>query len=175
MLKFPGTVCFHQLSKREKVYSWPVFRFCLHLPEWAQAPPVIYGLLSLHCSPCDRQRLLFLDIIVVRFSFPVANNANASKHSTQSSHTGPTGPHVFFPIPGKVQMLTPQSSSLHVHSKADTQVRMSWKEGEGPWPFHQWQPREWLRRAQFARLRYCLAVTESSVRLMLLHSLTHPP
>lgn len=92
MLKFPGTVCFHQLSKREKVYSWPVFRSCLHLPEWAQAPPVIYGLLSLHCSPCDRQRLLFLDIIVVRFSFPVANNANASKHSTQSSHRahGPT-------------------------------------------------------------------------------------
>lgn len=35
------------------------------------------------------------------------------------------------------------------------------------------QPREWLRRAQFARLRYCLAVTKSSVRLMLLHSLTH--
>lgn len=84
-----------------------------------------------------------MDIIVVRFSFPVANDANASKHSTQSSHTGHTGPHVFFPTPEKAQMVTPQSSSLHVHSKADTKVRMSWKRGRGAMAFSPVkQPRE---------------------------------
>lgn len=141
-VKIPWNSLFSPTCKKRKSLLLTCFQVLPAPPRMGSAPPVIYGLLSLNCSPCDRQRLLFLDIIVGRFSFPVANDANVSQHSTQSSHTGPAGPHVFFPTPEKAQMLTPQSSSLHVHSKADTQVKMSWKEGEGPWPFHQWSNRE---------------------------------
>lgn len=41
-------------------------------------------------------------------------------------------------LPGKMQMLAPQPHKLqHVHIEADTKVRLSWKEGKGPWLFYQ--------------------------------------
>jgi len=45
-------------------------------------------------------------------------------------------------LPG-TQMPTPQPDKLqHVGIKANTQVRLNWREGKGPRPFHQWNIRE---------------------------------
>lgn len=52
---------------------------------------------------------------------------------------------------------------------------MSWKEEKGPWPFHQWSnwENDWEEPSLPAvSPRYCLSVAKSSMRLMLLHSLT---